>query len=360
MNRKGIPKDQTKQNRRTFIKSAGAATLLAPALPLILTAAKTEPKSVVIGEGEHQYEAIHNWGELPDHVRWGDTHGVCVDAEGMIYVAHRSKEKDPIDSIVVFDPHGRFVRSFGAAYHTGGHGIDVRHEGNEEFLYLSCIRLGFIVKATLTGEEVLRMETPQEPGVYDDPKAKYAPTNIAFGPDGGFYVGDGYGSNYIHQYDKDANWVRTWGGTGAEPGKMKTPHGLWLDARPGREPSLAVCDRANARLQYFALNGEHLGFVNELSFPADLDIQGEVLLCPDLHARITMFDKDNKVITHLGHDADWTKAVLADNFKMRQEPKRWENGRFIHPHDACFDADGNIFVAEWVPTGRISKLRRVS
>ena len=99
--------------------------------------------------------------------------------------------------------------------------------------------------------------------------------------------------------------------------------------------------------------------MNDLSFPADLDIQGDILLCPDLHARITLFDKDNKVITHLGYDAGWTEQVLAYNFQMRTQPERWENGRFIHPHDACFDADGNIFVAEWVPTGRMSKLRLV-
>jgi len=30
----------------------------------------------------------------------------------------------------------------------------------------------------------------------------------------------------------------------------------------------------------------------------------------------------------------------------------------VHPHDACFDSDGNLFVAEWVSAGRITKLRR--
>jgi len=36
------------------------------------------------------------------------------------------------------------------------------------------------------------------------------------------------------------------------------------------------------------------------------------------------------------------------------------SGKFLHPHDACLDAAGNIFVAEWVYTGRVTKLRRVS
>jgi hypothetical protein len=32
----------------------------------------------------------------------------------------------------------------------------------------------------------------------------------------------------------------------------------------------------------------------------------------------------------------------------------------VHPHDACFDADGNIVVAEWVETGRITRLKHIS
>jgi hypothetical protein len=152
--------------------------------------------------------------------------------------------------------------------------------------------------------------------------------------------------------------VRTWGGFGSEPGKMKTPHGLWLDDRPGREPSLVVADRANARLQYFTLDGKHLSFVKGLLFPAHFDIRGEVLMVPDLFGRVTLFDKDNKVITHLGEDS---KRVMADKgFKIRANPKQWLPGKFVHPHDACFDKDGNIFVVEWVQTGRVTLLRRVT
>ena len=344
-------------SRRTFLKATGAAALGAPAIAS--AADKAGTKNVIVGEGDHRYEAIHGWGELPDHIKWGETHGVTIDADGLIYIKHRSTAPEPVDAIVVFDPEGKYVRSFGKEYHGGGHGIDIRKEGGEEFLYLSDVKNGIVAKTSLKGEPVWRKGRPMEPGVYDDPAVKYSPTNVAFSPDGGFYIADGYGSNYIHQYDKDAKWVRTWGGTGDEPGKYKTPHGLWLDDRPGREPSLVIADRANARLQYATLDGKPLGMVTDVSFPAHFDIRGDVLLCPDLHARVTLFDKDNKVLTHLGYDPEWTKLVL-EGFKMRGQPARWEAGRFIHPHDACFDKDGNIFVVEWVATGRVSKLRHLS
>ena len=47
-------------------------------------------------------------------------------------------------------------------------------------------------------------------------------------------------------------------------------------------------------------------------------------------------------------------------FKVRSDEKLWKPGKFIHPHDACFDKDGNIFVVEWVQTGRVTLLRHVS
>jgi hypothetical protein len=46
-------------------------------------------------------------------------------------------------------------------------------------------------------------------------------------------------------------------------------------------------------------------------------------------------------------------------FKMRGQRDQWLPGKFIHPHDACFDSEGNIFVTEWVDTGRVTKLRKL-
>ena len=91
-------------------------------------------------------------------------------------------------------------------------------------------------------------------------------------------------------------------------------------------------------------------------FPANIDTLGELMLVPDLHARITLLDGQDQVVAQLGEDIAWRSQVL-DGFKLRNEPTRWQAGKFLHPHDACFDPQGNIFVAEWVATGRITKLR---
>ncbi len=356
-----LPQESVSTSRRTFLKSTAAAVVTGAVAPTILHATdKAASAPPVLGQDAHRYEAIHNWGELPDHVVWGETHGVTVDEAGFIYIKHRSTAAEPMDAIVVFDPDGKFVRSFGKEYHGGGHGIDIRKEGGEEFLYLCDVKNRLVAKANLSGEQLWKMNYPEEAGVYEKLE-QFNPTNVAFAPDGGFYVADGYGSSYIHQYDKDAKWIRTWGGAGAEEGKMRTPHGLWLDNRPGRDVELVVADRANARLQYFTLDGQFLRVVDGVSFPAHFDIRDTQLLVPDLHARVSIFDQDNKLITHLGYDQAWTDRVLGGGkLQLRNQPDQWENGRFVHPHDACYDSVGNIFVVEWVPTGRVTKLRHLS
>ena len=280
--------DALDPQRRDFLKTAGAAAATALTSNFFVHASdKAGAKPAVIGSGEFTYECHHNWGEVPDHIQWHATHGVAVDAAGLVYITHRAPFNSDIDTAAVFEPTGKFVRSFGKQWNFGGHGIDIRKDGNEEFLYLAITttkppdgskpRPGLVTKTTLKGEKVWELPFPKESNLYDAPE-KYSPTNIAFAPDGGFYVADGYGSNYIHQYDKDAKYVRSFGGTGDEPGKFKTPHGIWLDNRPGRDPLLIVADRANARLQYFTLDGKPVSIVGNVSFPAHFDIQGTKLL----------------------------------------------------------------------------------
>jgi hypothetical protein len=349
---------QPNVSRRTFIKASTIATFAAPNLIL---ADKSGNKTVTVGTGEYTYECIHDWAKLPDgHTFGGASHGLTFDKQGSIYISHRGTP----GSIFVFDPEGKFVRSMVNQFTKLGHGIDLREEDGEEFLYLAPAdgtgKNGF-AKVSLKGDLVWhknKSTIDEDSGLYKSGKGRFRATNISFAPDGGYFLGDGYGSGYIHRYDKNDKYVSSFGGEGKTDGKFKTPHGQWLDDRDGI-PKTVVCDRANKRLQWFDMDGNFLKKMDGFLFPADIDIQGDIMLIPDLHARITMLDKNNNVITQLGDDPHWRAQVLADNFKMRGQRDRWQPGKFVHPHDACFDKDGNIFVAEWVNTGRVTKLRRV-
>jgi len=343
------------------------------AAPRVLTAQKSE-QQLVIGTGEHKYEVQHNWAQLPDKYTWQITHNVAIDAEGLVYIIHEGREnlKDH-PSIFVFDSDGKFVRAFGNQFQGGGHGLEVHTEGKEQFLYVTGYQqLKNFAKLTLKGERVWEKRAPMDSNLYPEgedtqPKKRWGrdafmPTNYAFLPDGGFFLADGYGSYRVHRYDKDGNWKSLFGTPGNKDGEFNTPHGIWIDNRPGRDASVIVADRANARLQWFTFEGKHIKTLGGFILPANIDVRGDVLLVPDLSARVTLLDKDDKVITHLGEDSEWRKQVLKDGMKLRGSPKGegWVSGKFLHPHDACFDKDGNIFVAEWVQVGRITRLRKVS
>jgi hypothetical protein len=333
--------------RRTFLTGLSA--------PLILGAAnKSGSAKPVIGSGAHTYEVTHDWGELPSNIKYGNTHGVCEDSQGRIYVHHTVNDaSDSHDTMVVFDSKGKFIKSWGSAFRGGAHGLHIRREGNNEFLYLCDTKRAVVVKSTLDGEEVFMLGYPSMAEPYKT-RIKYSPTNLAIAPNGDIYVGDGYGSSYINQYDKDGNYIRTFGGKGKEAGQLDCPHGIIVDTR-GKTPILVVADRGNNRIQRFTLDGKHIDFVEGTNLPCHFNIyrNGDVVI-PDLGARVTLIDRNNKVIEHLGDDSqsNWkeTRKLSRDNFAP---------GKFVCPHGACFDHTGNIFVVEWVEVGRVSKLRRV-
>lgn len=356
-------------NRREFI----AAAAVASTGPVLLgVSRKAEEKNPVVGAGDHKYECHHNWGELPAGYSWQTTHNVAIDSQGMVYITHQGLKdaKSNMDTVLVFDPKGKFVRSFGKEWHGGGHGIEIRKEGSEEFIYLSNTWTPKLklVKTNLKGELVWskgRPECKEYEAKAGGKEPAYNPTNICWLPDGGFNVGDGYGSHYMLNYDKDGKLVKVFGGRGKELGQLQTPHGQWLDDRDPKNLVLVVCDRANARLQRFTLDGKAVDATESgkvVLFPANAETRGEVLLVPDLHTRVSLFDKGNKVIAHLGDDEAWRKKVLnppKGTPAVRTQPKEWPAGKFVHPHDACFDKDGNIFVVEWVATGRVTLLKKV-
>ena len=141
----------------------------------------------------------------------------------------------------------------------------------------------------------------------------YNPTNITFLPDGGFNVGDGYGSNYLINYDKDGRIVKVFGGTGEKPGQLRTPHGQWVDARDPKAPVLVVCDRANARLQWFELDGTHLLASKprtKWSVPGPRQDPGRRPARPGPARRVSLFDRKNQPIVHLGEDPAWRERWL--------------------------------------------------
>ena len=347
-----------KQTRRSFLKACSAAGLAA-ALPSfsLQTSDKSGSRLPVLGSGAHTYECVHDWLVPPEGLVWGDTHGLCQDEQGNIYVGHTvHKSSMRGEAIVVFEEKGRFVRAFGEGFRGGAHGLKLRREGKTEFLYHCDINRCRVVKTTLAGEEIWVHGYPREDKNYAERPIDFVPTNVAFAPNGDFYVGDGYGSSHMLRFSIAGKFLGEVGKPGHSDGELDTPHGLWVD--PRGEGILAVADRGNRRIQTFALDGTHLRTIKDearLRMPCNFHTQAEWMVCPDLDSQVCILDREFKVVAQLGDG----KAENGEVGSRRSQSRaQFTPGKFITPHDAIFLHNGDILVAEWLPIGRITLLRR--
>ena len=64
-------------SRRKFVETAAAGSAAVIAAPSVLTAKKTS-SSLTVGSGEHEYEVIHDWPQLPEKYSWMFVDRICA------------------------------------------------------------------------------------------------------------------------------------------------------------------------------------------------------------------------------------------------------------------------------------------
>jgi hypothetical protein len=104
------------------------------------------------------------------------------------------------------------------------------------------------------------------------------------------------------------------------------------------------------------MDGQYKETLTGFGLPANIDTWKNLMLVPELKSSVTLLNEKNEVVARLGRAVE----RLSEVENLRGKPDQWLDGQFVHPHDACFTPNGDIFVAEWVATGRVTKLERVS
>lgn len=316
--------------------------------PPIAPIAPTVARAITTGTGAFTYRSVPGWCRLPDATPLGNTHGaIVIDRAGLVYF-----NTDTERSIMVYRPDGRFVRAIAGDY-PGIHGMVLRTEDDEEYIYAAHLLGKEVLKLRLDGTVVWSFGVPMESGKYDDDPAAFSPTAVAVAANGDIYVADGYGRNWIHQFTADRVYVRSFGGPGEAPGRFHTCHGMAIDDR-GDLPRLLVCDRENRRIQRFALDGTFVDVVAKgLGRPCAVAFHAGTMAVAELEGRVILLDESFRVLAHLGDNKD--PSQWANN---GVPPADWIDGVFTAPHGCCFDVHGNLYVMDWNATGRISKMER--
>lgn len=300
------------------------------------------------GNTSHNYEVIPNWAKVPENVTLGYTHGIEVDEADRFYLFHTGTP-----SVVVFDRNGKYLNAWGEEFEGGAHGFYLHKEAGGEFLYVTDTAKGIMVKTTLTGEHLLTIGTPDLPEIYDAER-KFVPTDVAVGPNGDIYISDGYGQSWVHQYNALGDYIRSWGGKGSEIEQFACPHGISVDLRRG-EPELYVADRGNHRIQVFTLNGQFKRtFDHDMDMPCSFYFYKDEMYFPDLYSRVTVFDKHDRLVAHLGED----RQAKSQEGWPNLDKAYYRANKFSSPHGICVDSRGDVYVAEWISDGRLTKLAR--
>lgn len=273
---------------------------------------------------------------------------MAVDRAGRIYAS-----RDAAPAVLVFDASGKQVDAWGEDLAGGLHGMCLVEEKGVEFLYLAHTGHHQVWKTTLQGEVLWKLDMPTDSGIYGQ-ASEYLPTSIAVAEDGRLFVADGYGKGFVHRFAADRSYLGSFGGPGEEPGQFHTPHGLAVDGR-ATPPRLLVADRENGRVQAFDLDGK-LQSVLPVRFRRPCGValgpDGRIAV-PELAGCVTLLGEGDRLLARLGDNPDPTQ--WAQNGLPREA---WQPGVFISPHGAAFDAEGNLYVQDWLASGRYTRLVR--
>ncbi len=330
--------------RREFLKQTA---LTAFAMTIHPTLSFSASKDMILGHGDYKYKLAPSWGNLdPAKTPVLNCHEMVMDSKKrMIMVTDEVK-----NNIIIYDQSGKYLDSWTLDL-SGAHGLTLVDEGGEEFLWITD-NGGRVIKTDLMGKIITEIESPLKSGIYKE-GMRYTPTETAVGPNGDLYVADGYGSQYFLQYDPSGNFIRKFGGDGHADDQFKTAHGICIDARNGRTPTLLCTSRGHNSFKRFTLDGKYLETIFlPGAFVCRPVIHGKQLYSGVCWSRtkylepmdnsgfVTILDVNNRVVSNPGGTEP---KYDGENLQLMVQ----ENPVFKHCHDVCVDQDENIYVCQW-------------
>jgi len=296
-----------------------------------------------------------------DGYQWGSVSGVWAESSDRVFVFQRGclPELEPSNAIVPTrnasryslsgtDPerHPRWDHNL-LIFNRDGELIESWEQHNELFVrphrvvmdpndpqrhvWLIDDGAHSIYKFTNGGELLMTLGEFRVPG--DDPAHFNRPTDIAFLPNGDFFISDGYRNTRVVKFNKDGEYLLEWGEPGNGPSQFNTVHGVTTD-KQGR---VYVADRANSRVQIFDSDGQYLDEWNDITYPYYIHVSGDQYLWvgDGRTNKILKYDLNGKLLYSWG-----TFGTLP--------------GAMWGPHQFTVDDENNFYIAD-VHVGRIQK-----
>ena len=338
----------------------GLALAVATALILLVSKRPGNDRSEVAPSPAPE-AASSGWTIGPDPLKlpegmpeMGNQHGdVAISSNGDIYVSLMQGLRSGVQ---VYSADGTYLRNVKNAP-TDFHGFVIHKGADGEFIYGPQLNAGKIVKLSLEGEVVMTIPGDAIPKEFwqVNPKNQQSAlrlTGCTVAPNGDIFVTDGYASDRVHRFNAKGEYLASFGGKAA-PYNFKTLHKIAIDTRFD-PPRLVGTDRANNRAVHLSLEGELIGEIaTDLLMPAAAVVQGDLLAVGEIKGRVTIFDKENRVVARLG--ANPNPQEVGTN---KIEQAQWKPGVVNAPHGVAFSPAGDLFVSEYSVHGRVLKFAK--
>jgi streptogramin lyase len=219
---------------------------------------------------EIPFDSSADFLKLPGGTNFGEVPGVAVNSKGHIFVFTRSNSAGgpayapTAAQLLEFGPKGEFIREVGKGLYGWAFAHSVRIDKDDNIwaidkgsdMVIKFDQNGRVLMVFGRRKESADAET--KPWENEDPPLPHIdglfrqPTDVAWDSEGNIYITDGYINSRVAKYDKNGDWVKSWGSKGTGPGQFRLPHSIAID----RNNNIYVGDRSNHRIQVFDTDGK--------------------------------------------------------------------------------------------------------
>jgi DNA-binding beta-propeller fold protein YncE len=219
---------------------------------------------------ELQFDSVPDFLALPAGFNFGEVAGVAVNSKGHLFVFTRSNSAGgpayapTAAQLLEFGPKGEYLREVGKGLYGWSFAHSVRID-REDNIWAIDKGSDMVIKFNPAGRVVMvfgrrKESADHETGPWEniDPPLPAVdglfrqPTDVAWDSAGNIYISDGYVNSRVAKYNKNGDWVKSWGDKGNAPGQFRLPHAIAID----RNDNIYVGDRSNRRIQVFDTEGK--------------------------------------------------------------------------------------------------------
>jgi hypothetical protein len=232
---------------------------------------------------EIAFDSTPNFFKLPAGTYFGEVSGIAVNSKKHIFVLSRGNSTGPAygaaaAQLLEFDPSGNFVREIGRNLYAWSFAHAVRVDRDDN-IWVADKGSDMVVRFDPQGRVV--MVFGRKPEASDEsahplahPKPALPPvdgyfrqvTDMAWDSDNNVYITDGYINSRVAEFDRNGDWVKSWGEPGTGPGQFNVLHSIVID----RDNHIYIADRGNGRIQVFDTAGKLLNIIHiDVPVPAD-------------------------------------------------------------------------------------------